>query len=199
MYKRQEYAGQEIATVSITANDGNAISNQIIRGRVDGIKFGENPEGGDDLTLEGAVIGLFAPEAEEFTEETALCVTESIENGSFSFEDIPFGHWIIAEISSPALYTISPEQHHIYVSADEQTIEIEIDNTLIRGTVQVIKTEAIDGLQSIEDESNNPFMHRLPGAVFVLYEDTNGDKKLDDNDKLIGELEDCLLYTSRCV
>ena len=28
------------------------------------------------------------------------------------------------------------------------------------------------------------------GAVFVLYEDTNGDKKLDDNDKLIGELEE---------
>lgn len=185
-----EYAGQEIVTVSITANDGNAISNQIIRGRVDGIKFGENPEGGDDLTLEGAIIGLFAPEAEEFTEETALCVTESTENGSFSFERIPFGHWIIAEISSPALYTISPEQHHIYVSADEQTIEIEIDNTLIRGTVQVIKTEAIDGLQSVEDDSNNPFMHRLPGAVFVLYEDTNGDKKLDANDKLIGELEE---------
>lgn len=185
-----EYAGQEIATVSITANDGNAISNQIIRGRVDGIKFGENPEGGDDLTLEGAVIGLFAPETEEFTEETALCVTESTENGSFSFEGIPFGHWIVSEISSPALYTISPEQHHIYVGADGQTIEIEIDNTLIRGTVQVIKTEAIDGLQSIEDDSSNPFMHRLPGAVFVLYEDTNGDKKLDASDKLIGELEE---------
>ena len=185
-----EYAGQETSTVFITANDGNAISNQIIRGRVDGIKLGENPEGGDDLTLEGAVIGLFAPETEEFTEETALCITESTENGSFSFEDIPFGHWVIAEISSPALYTISPEQHHIYVGADGQTIEIQIDNTLIRGSVQVIKTEAIDDLHSVEGNNNNPFMHRLPGAVFVLYEDTNGDKKLDDGDKLIGELEE---------
>lgn len=185
-----EYAGQETSTVSITANEGNAVENQIIRGRVDGIKVGENPEGEDAIPLEGALIGLFAPDAEEFSEETALYVTESAENGSFSFEDIPFGHWIISEISSPALYTISPEQHHIYVGTDGQVIEIQIDNTLIRGSVQVIKTEAIDDLHSVESDNKNPFMHRLPGAVFVLYEDTNGDKKLDDNDKLIGELEE---------
>ena len=185
-----EYAGQEISTVSITANDGNAIENQLIRGRVDGIKLGENPEGGDAIPLEGAVIGLFAPDTEEFSEETALCVTKSAENGAFSFEDIPVGHWIISEISSPALYTISPEQHHIYVGTDGQVIEIQMDNTLIRGAVQVIKTEAVDDLHSVENDSKNPFMHRLPGAVFVLYEDTNGDKKLDDNDKLIRELEE---------
>ena len=34
-----------------------------------------------------------------------------------------------------------------------------------------------------EDTADNPFLHRLPGAVFEFYEDTNG----------------CLLYTSRCV
>ena len=72
-------------------------------------------------------------------------MTTSGENGAFSFEDVPFGHWIIKEISSPsALYSISPEQHHVYIGTDGQTIEIEIDNTLIHGTVQVIKTEAVD-------------------------------------------------------
>ena len=206
------YAGQETALVTIAVNDGEAISNEMIRGRIDGVKYGENPEGGEDLTLEGALIGLFAPGTEEFTEENALLVTTSGENGAFSFEDVPFGHWIIKEIASPsALYSISPEQHHVYIGTDGQTIEIEIDNTLIHGTVQVIKTEAVDELKSIqedeentseneageteesaddtgEDTADNPFFHRLPGAVFELYEDTNGDKAFDEGDALIGEL-----------
>ncbi len=45
---------------------------------------------------------------------------------------MPFGHWIIKEISSPsALYSISPEQHHVYIGTDGQTIEIEIDNIIM--------------------------------------------------------------------
>lgn len=150
------YAGQETALVTIAVNDGEAISNEMIRGRIDGVKYGENPEGGEDLTLEGALIGLFAPGTEEFTEENALLVTTSGENGAFSFEDVPFGHWIIKEIASPsALYSISPEQHHVYIGTDGQTIEIEIDNTLIHGTVQVIKTEAVDELKSIQEDEEN--------------------------------------------
>ena len=35
------YAGQEVALVSITANDGNPIENELIRGDVEGIKLGE--------------------------------------------------------------------------------------------------------------------------------------------------------------
>ena len=133
------YAGQETALVTIAVNDGEAISNEMIRGRIDGVKYGEDPEGGEDLTLEGALIGLFAPGTEEFTEENALLVTTSGENGAFSFEDVPFGHWIIKEISSPsALYSISPDQHHVYLGTDVQTIEHAIDHTLHHGPVQII-------------------------------------------------------------
>ena len=35
-------------------------------------KVGENPEGGEDVTLAGALMGLFRPDTEEFTEENAL-------------------------------------------------------------------------------------------------------------------------------
>ena len=31
------------------------------RQRVDGVKVGENPEGGEDVTLAGALMGLFRP------------------------------------------------------------------------------------------------------------------------------------------
>ena len=50
------YAGQEIGLVTIAVNDGEAISNEMICGRIDGVKYGEDPEGGEDLTLEGALM-----------------------------------------------------------------------------------------------------------------------------------------------
>lgn len=62
-----EYAGQETALVQILVNEGEAVSNELLRGRVDGVKVGENPEGGEDVTLAGALMGLFRPDTEEFT------------------------------------------------------------------------------------------------------------------------------------
>ena len=101
-----------------------AVSNELLRGRVDGVKVGENPEGGEDVTLAGALMGLFRPDTEEFTEENALLTAVTGKDGSFSFENIPYGHWIVKEISAPDLYTVSPQQHHVYIGADGQHIEI---------------------------------------------------------------------------
>lgn len=187
-----EYAGQEAALVQILVNEGEAVSNDLLRGRVDGVKVGENPEGGEDVKLAGAVMGLFKPDTEEFTEENALLTVTTAEDGSFAFENIPYGHWIIKEISAPALYTMSPEQHHIYIGVDGQSIEIKVENTLIRGSVQVMKTEAVDEPSSVEkkDEDNNSFLRFLSGAVFDLYEDTNGNKEFDSEDTKIGTLKE---------
>lgn len=187
-----EYAGQEAALVQILVNEGEAVSNDLLRGRVDGVKVGENPEDGEDVKLAGAVMGLFKPDTEEFTEENALLTVTTAEDGSFAFENIPYGHWIIKEISAPALYTISPEQHHIYIGVDGQSIEIKVENTLIRGSVQVMKTEAVDEPSSVEkkDEDNNSFLRFLSGAVFDLYEDTNGNKEFDSEDTKIGTLKE---------
>lgn len=184
------YAGQDTAVVSLAANGGEAIQNKIIRGNIAGVKYGENPKGGDPLALAGAVLGLFAPDDKDMTKKTALCTVTTAENGTFSFESIPFGHWVIVEITSPAMYSVSPEQHHIYVGTDGQKIEIRVNNTLIRGSVQLIKTEAVDKPGAPGTDSANPFMRRLAGAVFELYEDTNGDKKLTESDKLLGTLEE---------
>ena len=171
-------------------NDGEAISNDLLRGRVDGVKYGEDADGGEAVKLAGAVMGLFQPDTEEFTEENALLTVATGEDGSFAFENIPYGHWIVKEISAPALYSISPEEHHIYIGTDGQSIEIRVDDTLIRGSVQVRKTEAVDEPSSVEkeDEDNNTFMRFLSGAVFELYEDANGNKEFDSEDKLLGTL-----------
>ena len=184
------YAGQETALVSIAVNGGEALANELLRDRVDGKKYGESPDSGDPVELAGALIGLFAPDTEAFTEEQALLTVTTGEDGSFAFEEISYGHWIIAEISAPALYTVSKEQHHVYIGADGQQIEIRVDNTLIRGSVQVQKTEAVDEPSSADkkDGEENTFLRFLSGAVFELYEDTNGDQKFDSGDKLLGEL-----------
>ena len=187
-----EYAGQEAALVQILVNEGEAVSNDLLRGRVDGVKAGENPEGGEDVKLAGAVMGLFKPDTEEFTEENALLTVTTAEDGGFAFENIPYGHWIVKEISSPALYTVSPQQHHIYIGVDGQSIEIKVENTLIRGSVQVMKTEAVDEPSSVEkkDKDNNTFLRFLSGAVFDLYEDANGNKEFDSEDTKIGTLKE---------
>lgn len=89
------YAGQETALVSIAVNGGEAIANELLRGRVDGKKYGESPDSGDPVELAGALIGLFAPDTEAFTEEQALLTVTTGEDGSFAFEEISYGHWII--------------------------------------------------------------------------------------------------------
>ena len=187
-----EYAGQEAALVQVLVNEGEAVSNDLLRGRVDGVKTGENPDGGEDVKLAGAVMGLFKPDTEEFTGENALLTVTTGEDGSFVFENITYGHWIVKEISSPALYTVSPEQHHIYIGVDGQSIKIKVENTLIRGSVQVMKTEAVDEPSSVEkkDKDNNTFLRFLSGAVFDLYEDANGNKEFDSEDTKIGTLKE---------
>ncbi len=75
---------------------------------------------------------------------------------------------------------------------DGQSIEIKVENTLIRGSVQVMKTEAVDEPSSVEkkDKDNNTFLRFLSGAVFDLYEDANGNKEFDSEDTKIGTLKE---------
>ena len=75
-----DYAGQDTATVHITANDGEAIENKIIYGSVSGKKLDE-----DGKALGGALIGIFKTGTEEFTKENAIQTTTSKDDGSFSF------------------------------------------------------------------------------------------------------------------
>ena len=88
-----EYAGQEAATVVIAVNDGEPMENKLIYGSVSGKKVDENGEG-----LGGALIGLFKSDDVEFTEENALMTVVSGDDGSFSFENVPYGSWYIREI-----------------------------------------------------------------------------------------------------
>lgn len=167
------YAGQDIATVRLAANDGQAIINELIYGSVSGKKL-------DDAgnALEGALIGLFTTDEGEFNEETAVLTTTSAEDGSFHFENIPKGIWYIREIRQPEGYVLCADIFPIEISENEQIVEIEIVNERIRATLSLTK---------IDEEYPD---HKLSGAEFEVYRDVNGNKELDKEDTLLGLMEE---------
>ena len=166
-----EYAGQETALVSITANEGEAIENDLIYGSVSGKKYDE-----DGNALGGALIGIFKTGTEEFTAETAIQTTTSADDGSFSFEKVPYGTWIIREIESPTGFVLSDEEIPVTIGSVDEVVEVELVNEFITGSIDLTKVD--------EDYPDN----KLTGAVFEVYADKNGDGKLDDSDELLGEM-----------
>ena len=166
-----EYAGQETALVSITANEGEAIGNDLIYGSVSGKKYDE-----DGNALGGALIGIFKTGTEEFTAETAIQTTTSADDGSFSFEKVPYGTWLIREIESPTGFVLSDEEIPVTIGSVDEVVEVVLVNEFITGSIELTKVD--------EDYPDN----KLTGAVFEVYADKNGDGKLDDGDELLGEM-----------
>ena len=166
-----EYAGQKTAIVHITANGGEAIENDIIYGSVSGKKSDE-----DGNALGGAVIGIFKTGTEKFTTENAIQTTVTAADGSFSFEKVPYGTWVIREIESPTGFVLSEEEITVTIGAVDEVVEIELVNYFIKGNIELNKVD--------KDYPDN----KLTGAEFEVYTDTNGDGKLDNGDKLLGTM-----------
>ena len=166
-----EYAGQKTAIVHITANGGEAIENDIIYGSVSGKKSDE-----DGNALGGAVIGIFKTGTEKFTTENAIQTTVTAADGSFSFEKVPYGTWVIREIESPTGFVLSEEEITVTIGAVDEVVEIELVNYFIKGNIELTKVD--------KDYPEN----KLTGAEFEVYADTNGDGKLDKDDKLLGTM-----------
>lgn len=168
-----EYGGPSLAVVEIAANNGEAVSNELIRGEIRGLKTDENGTG-----LSRAVIGLFQSDETEFTAENALATATSAEDGSFSFADVPFGGWVLKELESPAGFILSDEVIPVTVEEDGQVVEISLANERIYGNLRLTKVD--------KDYPDN----KLTGAEFEVYRDTNGNKELDEGDELLGKMEE---------
>lgn len=166
------YEGQDTETVTIDAGNGNVLKNTLKRGKISGWKVDQ-----DGFELGGAKIGLFRENAGEFTEETALMVTESNEIGYFEFTNVPYGRYIVKEIQSPTGFVLSPDTFPVAVTEDDQVIEITIENQIIRGSVEVRKLNSEDPSQL------------LSGAAFSVYVDVDHNGRFDSTiDKLVGNL-----------
>ena len=166
-----EYAGQDTALVKITAGGREAIENKLIRGEIKGLKTDEDGE-----ALGGAVIGLFTLDCTDFTAENAILTATSAEDGSFSFADVPYGNWIVREITAPTGYVLSDESYPADINEDGAVIKISIENKLLQGHIRLTKVD--------KDYPDN----KLSGAVFEVYADSNGNREFDKDDALLGTM-----------
>ncbi len=166
------YQGQDEALVSIHAGNGEAIKNELLRGKIAGIKVDTN-----DKALENAKIGLFSAGTKEFTEESSLLVSVSDKEGRFAFGDVPFGNYIVREIEAPTGYMLNESLYYVSVTVNGEVVEIKITDKQIIGSVRLTKVDA--------DYPEN----KLTGAVFELYQDTDGNKEFNaKSDTLITEI-----------
>ena len=99
------YAGQEIPVVELAVNDGKSITNEMIYGEIHGMKKDE-----DGKALAGATIGLFLTDGTE-----PILTTVSAEDGSFAFTDIPYGEYVVREITAPEGYVMDDTPYTVKV------------------------------------------------------------------------------------
>lgn len=117
------------------------VENRLVRGSICGIKVGEA-----DKPLSGAVFGLFAEGTTEFLENAAFAVAESSEDGSFSFENIPYGVWLVRELASPDGYVLSDEIYEVQINENGSVIELgNLENRPVTGKLELTKLDVSTG------------------------------------------------------
>ena len=186
-----EYAGQDTATVHISVNDGEPIENEIIYGTIQGLKI--DRETGENIT--GALFGLFSITETKFTEETAILTAESNEDGIFTFEDVPYGEYIIRELKPAEGYQPNEENYTVTISENKEIIEITIENDKIPelGTTATIdgkKEFTVNGDITIDDVVS--YKHLTAGKEYtikgVLMDKSTGKQFLVDGKEVCSEI-----------
>lgn len=185
-----EYAGQDVATVHISVNDGEPIENEIIYGTIKGLKI--DRETGENIA--GALFGLFSTDETEFTEETAILTAESNEGGVFEFTDVPYGEYIVRELKPAEGYLPNEENYQATVSEDEEVIEITVKNDKIP---ELKTTASIDGKKEVGAteiftlEDVVEYKHLVPGKEYtvkgVLMDKATGEPLLIDKKEIRSE------------
>ena len=187
-----EYVGQDTATVHISVNDGEPIKNEIIYGTIKGLKI--DRETGENIA--GALFGLFSTDETEFTEKTAILTSESNEEGIFTFENVPYGKYIVRELKPAEGYLPNEENYQATVSEDEEVIEITVENDKIP---ELKTTAAIDGKKEVGAtevftlEDVITYKHLVPGKEYtvkgVLMDKSTEKELLIDGKKITSEVK----------
>ena len=162
-----EYQGQDIETINIDLNNGESIINDFIYGTIRGLKIDRETE----KTIKGALFGLFKADETEFTEDNAILTALTDKDGIFTFENIPYGNWIVKELQPAENYLPSDDIYHITVTDNEQIIEITAVNDHIpelktTASVDCEKEATAKGEITIEDVVE--YKHLVPGKEYKI-------------------------------
>ena len=144
------YGDQTVEVTHLAVNNGAAIENELKYGSVSGLKVDE-----DGRFIKGAVFGLFSNDENEYSCENAYMVTESAEDGTFKFENIPYGAWVVREIQPAVGFVLNEKAYQITIKEDGDVVEIKLENRYIRGDIEGLKL----------DEDGNV----IAGAKFGLF------------------------------
>lgn len=161
------YAGQDVETVNLSVNDGEPIENDIIYGTIKGLKIDRETEN----SIAGAIFGLFRADEAEYTEETAILTAESGEDGIFTFENVPYGNWLVKELKPAEGFLPNEELYPVTVTAEEEIIEITVVNDRIPeiGTTAAVDGEKkICGTEVFTLTDTVSYKHLIPGKEYVL-------------------------------
>ena len=162
------YAPQQPKTITVKADAVAEVTfrNTIKRGTVYGKKV--DPDGGK---ISGAVFGLFASTETEFSEESAVQIATSDENGQFAFEDVLYGDWIIKELEPAEGFLPNEKIYPVTISEDAQRLEIIAVNYRIpeihtTATVDGEKAVGAAGIITLTDTVS--YKHLIPGKEYTL-------------------------------
>lgn len=167
------------------------VENKIIRGSIKGLKIDNETK----ENIEGALFGLFSITETEFTEETAILTSESNEEGIFTFENVPYGEYIVSELKPAEGYLPNEENYTVTISENKEIIEITIENDKIPelGTTATIdgkKEFTVNGDITIDDVVS--YKHLTAGKEYtikgVLMDKSTGKQFLVDGKEVCSEV-----------
>ena len=167
------------------------VENKIIRGSIKGLKIDNETK----ENIEGALFGLFSITETKFTEETAILTSESNEEGIFTFENVPYGEYIVSELKPAEGYLPNEENYTVTISKNKEIIEITIENDKIPelGTTATIdgkKEFTVNGDITIDDVVS--YKHLTAGKEYtikgVLMDKSTGKQFLVDGKEVCSEV-----------
>ncbi|MGM0750199.1 MAG: SpaA isopeptide-forming pilin-related protein [Bacillota bacterium] len=130
------------------------IQNKKIRGNVELKKVDAN--NGKKL-LEGAVFELLNKEGKVIGQYT------TDKDGKILIEKLEYGTYSFVEKNAPKGYVLNTEPITFEIKENEKTVQVQVDNKMITGSIEITKTDVADGNT------------RIKGAEFTIYNE-NGDE-----------------------
>ena len=140
------------------------------------------------------MFGLFSINETKFTEETAILTDESNDDGIFTFENVPYGEYIVRELKPAEGYLPNEENYQVTISVNEEIIEITVENDKIP---ELGTTATIDGKKEVGAtevftlEDVVEYKHLVPGKEYtvkgVLMDKATGEPLLIDEKEIRSE------------
>lgn len=162
-----EYQGQDIKVIDIKINNDKAIENNLIYGSVKGLKVDRETQ----EVIKGATFGLFKSDTTELTEENANLTAVTDESGIFTFNNVPFGEYLIKELKPADGYLDNEGVFTVIIKDNEQVVELTAVNDKVpelktTATVNGKKEAVAKGETTIKDTVE--YKHLVPNTEYVL-------------------------------